>query len=498
GQGARTTVAITLLVRHPGRTGRAVVRYRDIGDYLTREQKLDIIAAGDLHSVDWQAIAPNDAGDWINQRTLGFGTYTAITSKDPRERAIFRVNSGGLKTNRDAWVYSFSRTALGANVTRMVDFYNTQVDDFRATCEREGIRDPKAHVDAFINLDPTRFSWDRADKPRLARGAHYTSERSSYRVAVYRPFSKQAVYFDRILNNTVYQLPSIFPKPMHANHGIYITGVSSPTAFAAVAVDAVPDVQLLGNGQFLPRWTYEPVELADTQGAFDLNDGRVDIVAGYRRVDNITDEALAEHRTAFGPDVTRDDVFYYVYGLLHSPDYRTTFAADLKKMLPRIPRVPSVEDFCAFAAAGRELATLHIGYESVTAYPLRITGEPGPGVVGQGLYDWYRVEKMRFGGAGKAKDRSTVVYNSRVTVAGIPEEAYEYLLGSRSAIEWILERYQVKTDKASGIVNDPNDWAAEVGDPRYILDLLARIVTVSVETVRIVKSLPPIDFSQVS
>ncbi len=144
--------------------------------------------------------------------------------------------------------------------------------------------------------------------------------------------------------------------------------------------------------------------------------------------------------------------------------------------------------------AGRALATLHIGYESVTPYLLKITGESGPGVAGHGLYDWYRVEKMRFGGAGKAKDRSTVVYNSHITVTGIPDEAYEYLLGSRSAIEWILERYQVKTDNASRIVNDPNDWSREVGNPRYILDLLARIVTVSVETVRIVKALPSIDF----
>ena len=161
-----------------------------------------------------------------------------------------------------------------------------------------------------------------------------------------------------------------------------------------------------------------------------------------------------------------------MYGLLHSPDYRTAYAADLKRMLPRIPMVASADDFRAFADAGRKLADLHIGYETVEPWPLEISGEPASSVQGDALYDWYRVEKMRFGGTGKEKDRSTVIYNSHITVSGIPDEAYEYMLGSRSGVEWVMERYQVKVDKASQIKNDPNDWSREVEDPRYILDLL--------------------------
>jgi predicted helicase len=179
---------------------------------------------------------------------------------------------------------------------------------------------------------------------------------------------------------------------------------------------------------------------------------------------------------------------------LHSPDYRSRFAADLKKTLPRIPQVTSADDFRAFATAGAELAAIHLNYEKIRPYPLRISGEPPADMVGDQLYDYYRVEKMRFGGKASARDRSTVIYNSRITVSGIPDEAHDYLLGFRSGIEWIIERYQIKTDKASGIVNDPNDWSREVGDPRYILDLLACVVTVSVETVRIVSSLPPLSF----
>ena len=202
-------------------------------------------------------------------------------------------------------------------------------------------------------------------------------------------------------------------------------------------------------------------------------------------MDNITDPTLAGYRATYGGQVSKDNIFYYVYGLLHSPTYRTEFAADLKKMLPRIPKV---SDFAGFSAAGRKLADLHIGYESVEPYPLNelVNGSADD----SGLY---RVKKMAFGKSGKDKDMSRIVYNSRITLTGIPEEAYRYMLGSRSAVEWIMDRYQVKTDKASGIVNDPNDWATEHDQPRYILDLLKRIVTVSIETMKIVDDLPPLD-----
>jgi predicted helicase len=381
----------------------------------------------------------------------------------------------------------------------MIEFYNSQVADFDEFCRRESVRDRAALVDTFIDSNPAKISWSSSLVPKVARGVRLDYNTRRVTDGAYRPFNRQRVYFGGGLSHREGSLAAIFPTPDHPNIGFYVVGMGSDKPFSALATDVIPDLAFWGssNGQFFPRWTYEPVESTDTQGAFDLSSNQVDGVAGYRRVDNIADEALAEYRTTYGPAVAKDDVFYYTYGLLHSPDYRTLFATDLKKMLPRIPKVASVEDFRAFAAAGRELATLHIGYESVQPYPMSITGDRPAGVGSADLYDWYRVEKMRFGGAGAAKDRSTVVYNSRISVAGIPGEAHEYLLGSRSAIQWILERYQVKTDKASGIVNDPNDWSREVGEPRYILDLLARVVTVSVETVRIVKSLPPIDFSGV-
>jgi predicted helicase len=303
----------------------------------------------------------------------------------------------------------------------------------------------------------------------------------AFGTGAYRPFSKQFVYYDRFLNHERAQLPRIFPTPDSSNIGFYVTGIGSDKPFSVLATDLIPDLAFWGssNGQFFPRYTFSEPD------PDDLFAGSVG-----QRVDNISDRAFTDYQGAYGPEVSKDDIFYYVYGLLHSPEYRAEFAADLKKMLPRIPMVSSADDFRTFVVAGRELATLHIGYEAVEPYPLLGTEEPLLELSQEEVYDFYRVNKMRFGGKGANKDRSTIIYNPRITVSGIPEVAHEYLLGSRSGIEWVMERYQVKIDKASGIANDPNDWSREVGDPRYILDLLARVVTVSVETRRIVDGLP--------
>ncbi len=298
---------------------------------------------------------------------------------------------------------------------------------------------------------------------------------------MYRPFAKQYVYFDRTLNERVYLLPQIFPTPDHFNVGFYVVGMGSAVPFSILATDILPDLHTTGagsGGQYFPRYTYEKVEMeADLFSAATTD--------AYIRVDNITDNILLDYRKSYGSSTSKDDIFYYVYGLLHSPAYRVEFAADLKKMLPRIPKV---KDFKGFVAAGRELVTLHVGYEAVMPYPLEetVTGAAGlpPGTL-------YRVQQMTFGkGEGTAKDRRRILFNSHITLSGIPDEAYRYTLGAKSAIEWIVERYQVKSDKASGIVNDPNEYS---DDPRYILDLLKRIMTVSVESVKIIDALPALE-----
>lgn len=499
--GSRSTVAVTFLVKKPGHTGPATIHYRDIGDYLSRDEKLDIVASADLALLDWQPIAPNDAGDWINQRGGKFATYRPLGDKG-NPAAIFRTHSAGLKTNRDAWVYNSSAATLDASVQTMVEFYNAEVDRVAAVATAAHVDPSTLDADKVLTFDATRISWNRADKSAVLRGRRRAVRPGRRYVAAYRPFNKQHVHFDRELNDMVYSLYDIAPTPAQEGLGFYVVGTGSDKPFSAHAVSTIPDLAYWGssNGQFFPRWTYEQItESATAQGTFDLAPEPSNLVIdGYRRVDNVSSLALSDYRTTYGPEITSDDVFFYAYGVLHAPDYRAEFAADLKRMLPRIPKVPSVGDFRSFAAAGRALVSLHVGYEGIDPYPLAVTGDKPTGAGSADLYEWFRVDKMRWGGAGRTTDRSTIRYNARITLSGIPDEAHEYMLGSRSGIEWVMERYQVTTNKASGIVNDPNDWSREQGDPRYILDLLARVVTVSVETVNIVRGLPRLDLEALS
>jgi predicted helicase len=477
--GSRATVAVLLLVKRPGPVTGCRLNYRDIGDYLDRKQKLAIVDGATLHTIPWEQLTPNVEGDWINQRNDLFETFPPIGSKDSNEPGIFRTYSGGLKTNRDAWVYNSSGEKLRHNVESMVDFYNSEVDRYTT----EGNAKP---VDGFINLDPKKMSWNRADKVQLKRGTKYSADKGGYRVSTYRPFNKQHVQFNRQLNDMIYKLPVLFPAADVENFGFVITSPSShyPT-FEALMIDGLPDLHTLDTGQFFPRYTYATPVQGDDLFA-ELAAASPD--AGAQRIDNVTDEALAEYRALYGTEVSKDDIFYYVYGLLHSPEYRERFAADLKKMLPRIPKVPATERFNAFADAGRQLAALHIGYDDIEPFPLT-EHQTGLGLDSD-EYTRYAVAKMKYGGKAGSRDKTRIIYNAHLTLDGIPAEAHEYMLGSRSAVDWILERYQVKTDKASGIVNDPNDWSREHEQPRYIVDLIAKIVTLSLETNLIIGALP--------
>ncbi|GGC92361.1 helicase [Tersicoccus solisilvae] len=477
--GSRATVAVLILVKRPGVVDSCVLHYKDIGDYLDRRAKLDLVERASLATLDWQTLTPNRNGDWINQRNDEFRTYTPIGDKGSGQ-GIFATYSAGLKTNRDAWVYNDSEGALRETVGRLIANYNAELDRIgRAVSTVAQLRS-----DAVT--DPTKINWDGTLEARFLRSERLTIDEASFRSGTYRPFNRRHVYANRQLNNSVYKLPSLYPDGGTENYGFYNVGNASAVPFSVVMTDLLPDLHVTGagsGGQFFPRYTY----VTDTSGD-DLLTHDAPSSSGFRRVDNITDEALADYRAAYGADVTKDDLFFFVYGLLHSPEYRERFAADLKKMLPRIPQVPGVERFRAFADAGRALSELHIGYENVEPYPLT-ERETGLGLETD-AYAKYAVTKMKYGGKSGAWDRTRVIYNGHLTVEGIPEDAHRYMLGSRSAVDWILERYQVKTDKASGIVNDPNDWSREHHQPRYIIDLLKRIVTVSVETNRIVDGLP--------
>ena len=500
GGGARTTIGIWIGVKNLAHTGPCEVFYRDIGDYLSGADKLAQVGADTLASIEWQKIIPNSHGDWTNQRNDEYFTWPAMGEKKSSGVTVFESYSSGLKTGRDAWCYNFSRDGLVDSIGVFMRQYLSAQNRFAAYCNESGEAKPTTDTVAeFLrnNDDLTetgKISWNRGLRNDLAKGTKIAYSEDSVRLSSYRPFNSQWSYLDRRVNDMIYRLPSIFPTSNHVNFGFLVLAPRDGTAFTTLAVNHLPDLSFFTyTAQFFSRWTYVKEEEFD--GELDFSSGTIGSQAdeyGYRRVDNITDGILTAYRTAVGDGVSKDDIFYYVYGLLHVPTYRETHAADLKKTLPHVPTPETRDRFEQLAAAGRQLADLHLGYETVEPYELDVQVKKGADAEDR---ETWRVAKLKWAkrkdpDTGKSvEDRTTIVYNAKVTITGIPEDAERYMLGSRSALGWIIDRYQVKTDKASEITNDPNNWCDEHDDPAYIVDLIRRVTTVAVETMRIVDAL---------
>ncbi|CUS37085.1 conserved hypothetical protein [Candidatus Nitrospira nitrosa] len=496
GSGARTPVAITLLVKNPAKKNGCALSYHDIGDYLSREEKLQIIkgfesVSGIERAKKWTVLTPNQDHDWINQRDPAFENFIPIGDKEDESGAIFSLYSRGLATSRDSWCYNFSETALESNMSRMANFYGQQLKAFQGTRESAEKKDMLELASEFIDTDAKKISWSRGLVADLAKGKARPFDKAAIRQAVYRPFTKQWAYFDRAYNDMVYKQHALFPTSKHTNLAICTTSAGNRDVFSLTITNVLPDLHMSdksGASQCFPLHLYEK---ADETG--ELQFDKSEVVDGYRRRDAITDAILKTFCGAFGEDVTKEDIFYYVYGVLHSPEYCTRFAADLKKMLPRIPLMKETKDFLAFSKAGRELAQWHLNYETVTPWPVEEIHDK----LDLGFEETYKVSKMTFArpsteqkAAGAKWDKTNIIYNSHVMISKIPLEAYEYVVNGKPAIEWVMERYQFTRDKDSGIQNDPNEWCKEHKQPRYIIDLVARVVRVSMETMKIVKQLP--------
>ena len=505
--GGRTTIAVMVGVKDPARSG-IELHYKDIGDYLTAAEKLEIVENSNVEYMEWQQIAPNKEGDWLNQRSEEFEKWPVVGEKNGAAVKVFEVYSRGLSTARDAWAYAQTDGQLLSKLGILTGTYTEATTSLQKWLADQGITKPtEQDVTAFLRVHPqyadtTKVSWNRTLKNLAAKGAEILVQPDRIYGSLYRPFMKQRGYFEQSLNDMTYQLPTMFPTPAHLNIGFYVVNPGSAKPFSALGTDLLPDLAMWGSnaGQFFPRFTWAAVEADDgglfaegttvKQGEASIYGKVGEVVDGYVRVDNITDAIKDLYRDALGADITGDDIFHFVYGKLHDPVYRTKYAADLKKMLPHIETPSTRAEFDKFAVAGQELMDLHVNYETVEPWPLDIQVK---GDVAD--REKWRVLKMKW---AKRKDTETgknvndvtkLIYNKRVTIAGIPEEADEYMLGSRSAVAWLIDRYQVKKDKASGIVNDPNDWADEVGNPRYIVDLIGKVVRVAMETVRIVDEL---------
>ncbi len=480
GSGSRTPIAISLLVKNPlSKSKNSTINYYDIGDYLNREDKLSIVkkfATVNNSEISWKEIKSNEHGDWITQRTDVFDAFIPLEPEkkyDLKCQSFFNAYSNGLASGRDAWVYNSSRTQVKSNLTKMISFYNQQSDIFA----KARLEDSNLEIEKIVNYDSTKISWSDIFLRDAEKGISYKLDFEKIGIGLYRPFQKQILLYDKTVIHRTYQLPKLFPTPKSKNIVIIVTGKGAGKPFSALVTDLIPNYHTLDTDQCFPLHYYEERQVQNP-GLFDNSIDNTDV-----KREGISDFILERAKKIYGKNVSKEDVFYYVYGLLHSADYKETFANDLKKMLPRLPLVEDVKDFWKFSKAGRALADLHINYETVPPFKgVKVKGADS---------EFYTVEKMRF---PKKDQKDTIIYNSKITIENIPAKAYEYVVNGKSAIEWIMERYQVTTHKESGIKNDPNDWAKEVGNPRYILDLLLSVINVSVQTVEIVEGLPKVKF----
>ena len=459
--GIRVGVSINLFVKNRENSSESpLIFYYRTDDLWNRKQKFDFLNERDhVGRIEWQNIQPDARYTWLTEGLHAeFDTFIPMGSKatkmvkdDPTD-VIFKTYSNGVKTNRDAWVYNFDRDALIKNVDRMNETYNAEVARWTQRTERN------ADLDNFVISEDTQIKWSSTLKEKLGRGQITEFSEAKIRQSVYRPFTKSNLYFDRMMNDRVLVFPSIFPTPeTETENQVIWLKVGKEWPMFGLMVNQFPDQLPQGGSQCFPFYTY------------DEN--------GTNRQENITDWALAAFRTHYKDNaITKWDIFHYNYGILHHPDYREKYEANFKRDLPHIP---FTEDFRGFAKAGARLSDHHVNYESQPEYSdLKfIQNRDVP-------LDW-RVEKMKF-----SKDKTSLVYNNFLTIVGIPIKAFDYRLGTRSALEWVIDQYRVKTDRRSGIVNDPNRVS---DDPQYIVKLIGKVITVSLETIDIVNNLPALE-----
>jgi predicted helicase len=472
---------------------KAEIFYKDIGDYLSREDKLRIVREDrSILNPDLKMtkIKPNKHGDWINKRNSKFDEFIPlepVKKFDNSTQSFFSTYAIGLATNRDTWAYNFSINLLKNNMKNMINFYNEQ----RKTINNEFIRNKKINIEKFLDNNPQKISWTRSLKKDADKNIIHKFKDKEIINSLHRPFTKVNLYYDKPFIESPGLWFQLLPTKDISNLFICVHGLGGKKEFSIIMTNCITDLNYLEAGaQCFPLYWYERKE----EEQHDLFENSGD---EYIRHDAISDFILEQAKTRYGGRVAKEDIFYYVYGILHSPDYRRTFANDLKKMLPRLPLIEKSANFWAFSEAGRKLADLHLNYE-VQKKPKKVTVSGTEKRI-------FTVEKMHFttrkwgeGKWGEGKHgglkKDEIVYNSYVTVSNIPPKAYEYVVNGKSAIEWVMERYAVTTHKESGIKNDPNDWAAEHENPQYILDLLLSVVTVSIKTVDIVAGLPNVEW----
>ena len=466
-KGQETPITITLLIKNPNIfQEKATIKYYELSDYLTKNDKLKIISDfKSLKNIKWEILNPNQKGDWINQRNEKFDTFIPLIDKDNKnnKNTFFNFSSSGVVTSRDSWVYSYSKAKLEKQMKDTIKFYNSQIEKI----ERIKMKDENVKIEEIIDTNPNNISWSRDLKKRANKLLKDTYENNYILLSFYRPFVKEYLYYNKFWNECQYQ-----QDKLKNYRSIVTTGLGGNKNFSVIINSDIINFDCLEKSNCYPLY-YNEENKVNTLFSPKEN-----------KKDGITDFIYNLAREKYGvPRITKEDIFYYVYGFLHNEDYRKEFEADLKKTVPKLPLVEKYQDFKKYSDIGRELAELHLNYETL---------ERPEGVIVEGEeLGNYKVEKMSF---IKKGIKDTINYNSSITIKNIPLEAYDYQVNGKSAIEWIMEKYAITINKDSGITNDPNLWCEEHNDPKYILNLLLSIITLSLKTNELVRELPKIKF----
>ena len=481
GSGSRTPVAVTILVKRSGVQNDNFIHYCDIGDYLTREEKLHIIAdRGSIDGIEWEHITANENNDWINQRNQSFKDFIALGDKKRKESiTIFSNNYAlGMGTNRDAWVYNFSSSNVIQNANNMIDFYNSDRQRCHTALQQaieSGtiIESKDKYLTELMSTDATKISWSSSLIPKFISNIEIEKSDCVY-TSMYRPFCKKRLAYNKPIIHRTSCWNEIFPEIDITNYVICVSGSPLTKEFSVLITNTIQDLNLMEHSQSFPLYFYE--ERKETDSQLSLFADTEDIQPKYTRRDAITDDALQAFRTVYGEEVTKKDIFYYIYAVLQSKGYISAYQDNLSKEMPRIP---FLKGFSEYVRIGKALADVHLHYEESIE----------PSEIGLNIKidkEDYTVKQMKFLKNGKNILKDTIIFNENITISGIPDKVYDYIINGKSAVEWVMERYAITTDKASGITDNPNDY----GDEKYIFNLLISVMSVSLKTLDLIDSMP--------
>ncbi|GAA7509074.1 DEAD/DEAH box helicase family protein [Helicobacter pylori] len=461
--GSRATVVIIFFVKDSS-VSNNTIHYYDIGDYLKREEKLYRLAQFEnLDFVPFETIIPNAKGDWINQRNDDFEKLIPL-KRDPKLKifdSIFDLDSNGVASGRDPWVYNFSQKTLMQSVQKCIDTYNADLKRFNEVFREafkqrtKGVKsgDLYKHLnDREITTDKTKIAWTDGLKNKLIKNKNLLeSSEKRVRLSLYRPFNKQWLYWDKNWIHRQGEFSKIFPNKALTQNVVINTGVGNGKDFSALVSDFIPDCSLISPTQAYPLYYYD-----------DLGN-RHYTISGY---------ALNLFRRHYKDNaITEEEIFYYIYAVFHHKGYLEKYKNSLAKEVPCIALSP---DFKELSMLGKELGELHLNYENGEMHAsVKYTTLMNAEVEG-----YYDVEKM-------TKKGDSIIYNHNIAITEIPQKAFDYVVNGKSAIDWVIERYQKTMDKDSLIENNPNDYAGG----KYVFELLCRVIKLSEKSVDLIEKI---------